>query len=214
VVAAAPPSTPAVLVIAGTVTLSDCVPVTFWVVDTANVTSASVVQLSVVAPSQSQTIGQPVSVLVAPPPPEPPLLELALLEPPLLELALLEPPLLELALLEAPPPVPPTAVVVPVLVSPPVWEELVPVVPPELLLVSPPVWEELVPVVPPELLLVFPPVWEELVPVVPPVLLLEEELEEPPLAPPEPVALLLLGTQAAPQRPARKASPTTRVLVW
>jgi hypothetical protein len=54
--------------------------------------------------------------------------------------------------------VPPEAVVVPVLVSPPVWEELVPVVPPELLLVSPPVWEELVPVVPPELLLVFPPV--------------------------------------------------------
>jgi hypothetical protein len=78
-------------------------------------------------------------VLVVPPPPEPPLLELALLEPPLLELALLEPPLLELALLEAPPPVPPTAVVVPGLVSPPVWEELVSVVPPELLLVFPPV---------------------------------------------------------------------------
>jgi hypothetical protein len=123
-------------------------------------------------------------VLVVPPPPEPPLLELALLEPPLLELALLEPL----------PPVPPTAVVVPVLVSPPVWDELVPVVPPELLLV-------------------FPPVWDDVVPVVPPVLLLEEELEEPPLAPPEPETLLLLGVQAATQRPARKASPTTRVLV-
>jgi len=69
-------------------------------------------------------------------------------------------------------------------------------------------------VVPPELLLVFPPVWEELVPVVPPVLLLEEELDVPPLAPPEPEALLLLGAQAATQRPASKASPTTRVLVW
>jgi hypothetical protein len=143
VVAASPP----VLVIAGSVTFSDCEPVTFWVVDTANVTSVSVVQLSVVVPSQSQTIGQPVSVLVVPP-----------LEPPLLEPPLLEPPLLELSLLEAPPPVPPEAVVVPVLVSPPVWEELVPVVPPELLLVSPPVSDELAPVVPPELLLVFPPV--------------------------------------------------------
>ena len=102
--------------------MSDCVPVTFWAVDTANVTSVSVVQLSTVVPSQSQTIGQPVPVLVVPPPPEL-LLLLLLLEPPLLELELellvLEPPLLELELellvLE-----PPEAVVVPVLVSPPV----------------------------------------------------------------------------------------------
>jgi hypothetical protein len=47
-------------------------------------------------------------------------------------------------------------------------------------------------------------------PVVPPVSV------EPPVvtAPPVPVALLLLGLQAAAQRPASKASRTTRVLVW
>jgi hypothetical protein len=150
VVPATPPSVPAVLVRAGSVAFSDCAPENFWVVDTANVTSVSVAQLSKVVPSQSQMIGQVVPVLVVPPAPappeleppeldppeleplvleppelEPPLLELLVLEPPLLELLVLEPPLLELLVLEPPLlelPVlePPAAVVVPVLVSPPV----------------------------------------------------------------------------------------------
>jgi hypothetical protein len=40
-----------------------------------------------------------------------------------------------------------------------------------------------------------------------------EELFEPP-APPEPELLSLAGAQPAAQRPASRASPTTRVLVW
>jgi hypothetical protein len=45
---------------------------------------------------------------------------------------------------------------------------------------------------------------------------LVEELLDPPVVtvPPPPVVFLLAGRQAVAQRPASKASPTTRVLVW